>query len=164
MRRRLLANLFTTRWALRRAFSPAVLDSIEKAVASSERAHSGELRFAIEAALDVPSLLRGVGARDRAIDAFAQLRTWDTRANNGVLIYLLLAEHDIEIVADRGFEGKVSAAQWQQVCDQMELRFRNGEFEAGALQGIQMVNDLICGHFPPLADDSNELPNRPIII
>ena len=103
MPNRYLRNLFTTSWALRRAFPRQLLHDIERAVAASEQLHSGELRFAIETALDVPALLQGVTPRERAIDVFARLRTWDTAANNGVLIYLLLSEHDIEIVADRGF-------------------------------------------------------------
>ncbi len=164
MPNRYVRNLFTTHWALRRCFPPGVLHSIEQAVADSETRHSGELRFAIETALDVPSLLRGVTARDRAIDAFALLRIWDTAASNGVLIYLLLAEHDIEIVADRGFSGKVSADQWRQVCEEMREAFHRGDFEQGALRGIERTGELISLHYPPDPDDRNELPNRPALL
>ena len=164
MPNRYIRNLFTTRWALQRCFPPRVLRSIEQAVAESETRHSGELRFAIETALDVPSLLRGVTARERAIDAFALLRIWDTAASNGVLIYLLLAEHDIEIVADRGFSGKIDAGQWQQVCDEMRDAFHRGEFEQGALRGIERAGALISLHYPPDPDGINELPNRPALL
>jgi uncharacterized membrane protein len=164
MPNRYLRNLFTTRWVLRRCFPPRVLRSIEQAVAQSETRHSGELRFAIETALDVPSLLRGVTARERAIDAFALLRIWDTAASNGVLIYLLLAEHDIEIVADRGFSGKISTGQWRQVCAEMREAFRRGDFEQGALRGIERAGELISLHYPPDPGGLNELPNRPVLL
>lgn len=164
MLNRYLGNLFTTSWSLRRAFPRVLLDEIEQAVAGSELRHSGELRFAIETALDVPAMLRGIRPRDRAINVFAQLRTWDTAANNGVLIYLLLSEHDIEIVADRGYSGRVTAQQWQEVCDTMRPLFQEGDYRAGAIHGIELVTDLMSRHFPPDADDVNELPNKPVLL
>ncbi len=164
MPNRYLRNLFTTSWALRRAFPREVLREIERAVAASERLHSGELRFAIETALDVPALWRGVSPRERAVDAFARLHTWDTAANNGVLIYLLLSEHDIEIVADRGFGGKVSAQEWQDVCETMRPLFHSGQYQDGALRGIEMVTALMRRHFPPDPDDVNELSNKPVLL
>ncbi|MEZ5503373.1 MAG: TPM domain-containing protein [Halioglobus sp.] len=161
---RYLRNLFTTRRALHRAFPPALLDDIERAVAASERQHSGELRVAIETALDVPSLWRGLSARDRALAAFVQLGTWDTAANNGVLIYLLLAERDIEIVADRGFHGKVSADEWRAVCQTMETLLGGGDYRGGAMRGIELVTALVSRHYPPRTDDSNELPDQPVLL
>ena len=158
------ANLLTTRWALNRKFPPVVLDAIEQAVHISETRHAGQIRLAIETSLDVPALWRGVTARDRAIQAFSDLRIWDTEANSGVLIYLLLAEHDIEIVADRGYAGRVTQAEWQAVCRQMEADFRAERYESGAVHGIEMVTEIICRHFPPGADSINELPNRPVIV
>lgn len=164
MPNRYLSNLFTTSWALRRAFPRQLLDDIERAVEASERRHSGELRFAIETALDVPALLQGVTPRERAIEVFALLRTWDTAANNGVLIYLLLSEHDIEIVADRGFGDKVSAREWQDVCDTMRSLFHNGQYREGALRGIELVTALMSKYFPPDPDDIDELPNKPVLL
>ncbi|WP_116365101.1 TPM domain-containing protein [Parahaliea mediterranea] len=164
MQHRWLANLLTTRWSLRRHFPPAVLDAIEQAIAASEQRHSGELRFAVESAMDLASLARGHTARERAIEAFSRLHVWDTDANNGVLIYLLLAEKDIEIVADRGFNGKVSAQQWQAVCTAMEQAFAEGHYEQGTLAGIEAICVLIRAHFPPKAGDENELPNRPAVL
>ncbi|MCP5128591.1 MAG: TPM domain-containing protein [Pseudomonadales bacterium] len=161
---RYLQNLFTTSWALRRAFPQDLLDAIERAVGDSERQHSGELRFAIETALDVPALLRGSTARDRAIEAFSQLRTWDTAQNNGVLIYLLLSERDIEIVADRGFSDKVSTGEWQSVCKSMQRLFHDGRYREGALQGIEQVTTLMNLHFPPDSGDINELPDKPVLL
>ena len=161
---RYLRNLFTTSWALRRAFPREVLQEIERAVAASERQHSGELRFAIETALDVPALWRGESPRERAVEVFAQLHTWDTAANNGVLIYLLLSEHDIEIVADRGFGDKVSPQEWQEVCDTMRPLFHSGQYRDGALRGIELVTTLMSRHFPPAPDDINELPDKPVLL
>lgn len=164
MANRYLRNLLTTRWALRRAFPRDLLDEIKQAIQASERQHSGEFRFAVETALDAPTLLRGCSPRARAMEVFTQLRTWDTAANNGVLIYLLLAEHDIEIVADRGFNEKVSAQEWQEICDAMRQQFRNGHYRAGTLQGIEMVTHLVSRHFPPDPNDINELPDQPVLL
>jgi uncharacterized membrane protein len=110
--------------------------------------------------------LRGVSARQRAIALFAELGVWDTEANNGVLIYLLLADRQVEIVADRGFQACVSAAQWASICHEMEASFAGGEFEAGAQAGIERIHALLSEHFPAratdLAGNPNELPNRPV--
>lgn len=164
MKKRILANLFTTRRCLRRAFPSVVLDAIEEAIRRSELQHTGELRFAVETALDIPTLLRGVRARDRAIETFSTLRTWDTAENNGVLIYVLLAERDIEIVADRGYNDRVSQAQWQEICETMEREFHDGHFERGSVEGIESITDVIRQFFPARKDDQNELPDRPVIL
>lgn len=164
MKNRILANLLTSRRALRRAFPDTVLDTVEAAIKRSEQRHSGEIRFAVETAIDLPDLLRGTTARERAIEAFAQLHTWDTAANNGVLIYVLLSEHDIEIVADRGFTGRVSPAEWETACREMESAYRRGDFEAGSLEGVERVTELIARHFPPGEDKDNELADRPALI
>lgn len=161
---RFFSNLTTTSFALRRAFPEPTLDAIEEAIRQSERSHSGEIQFAIEAALDLPQLLRGVTAREEAIQAFADLHCWDTEENCGVLIYVLLAEHDVEIVADRGFNDRVSQAQWQGVCDEMRSAFADGRFLAGSVAGIEGVTRLIHEHFPPGNKDENERPNRPAIL
>ncbi len=164
MRRGIWVNLWTTRLALKKAFPERVLEAIERAIEESEREHGGELRFAVETALDLGAVLRGETARERAIEAFARLHTWDTAANNGVLIYLLLAEHDIEIVADRGFNGRVSQGEWEAICREMEDAYRQGDFEAGSLRGIERVSELMARHFPPGPDHQNELPNRPALL
>lgn len=164
--KRVFKHLLYPPWLARRAFPDAAMDRIEAAVTASERLHHGEIRFAVEGALDLGLLLRGISARQRAISLFAELGVWDTEANNGVLIYLLLAERDVEIVADRGFEGRVSAAQWASICREMEAKFAGGEFEAGALSGIERIHALLRAHFPASASESNgnpdELPNRPV--
>jgi uncharacterized membrane protein len=161
---RYLKHFLTTQWQLQRSFPRTTLDVIEEAVRSAEKQHSGEICFAIESRLAFKRLRAGLDARRRAYELFAHLGVWNTHANNGVLIYLLLAEHDIEIVADRGFEGNVSEAEWSEVCRVMEAELAAGRFEAGVLAGIQSVSELIARHFPPRADDRNELPDAPMII
>ena len=150
--------------SVRRLFPPATLEAIEASIRAAERLHSGEIRVAIETCLDARQLWAGTSARDRARDVFARLRVWDTALNSGVLIYLLLADHDIEIVADRGFEGRVSDEEWQEVCRCIESEFRAGQYEAGVLAGVRRVSALIARHFPPGPDDRNELPDRPVFV
>lgn len=157
-------NLTTTRLALRRAFPARVLDAIESAIRRSESRHGGEIQFAIESALEFEDLRRGVTARDQALRAFAELGTWDTERNNGVLIYVLLAEHDIEIVADRGYADRVDAAEWQGICVEMQQAFAAGRFLDGSLAAIDAVSTILEAEFPRSQDDIDERPNRPVIL
>ena len=160
---RILKHLVASSRQMRRLFPSNTLRSIEQAVKTAESRHGGEIRFAVEVALGLPALLRGQTARERAIEMFAQLRVWDTEDNNGVLIYLLLAEHDVEIVADRGFNGRVSHQEWEAVCARMESEFRLGHFKAGALAGIGGVSDLMARHYPIRTGKPNELPDHPTL-
>ena len=158
---RLLRHLFAP--SAQRLFPADSLQRIADAIAASERSHGGEICFAVEPALSWLEVLRAVSARMHAEDAFARLRVWDTVANNGVLLYLLLADHRIEIVADRGLDHVVSAEQWRGVCQLMEERLRAGEPEAAVLRGIAAVTDLLAAHYPqkPGAIDEDELSNKP---
>jgi hypothetical protein len=164
--KRLFRHLLYPGWWVARCFPDRVMDRIEAAVSASEAGHRGEIRFAVEGALDLLPLLRDVSARERALAMFAELGVWDTEANNGVLVYVLLADHDVEIIADRGFNDCVSPAQWRAICQEMEALFADGGFEAGALIGIERIHELLVRHFPRLGDaaDRNELPDRPIRI
>ena len=162
--RRLARHLFTPPWAWRRAFPQATLDAIEAAIRESETTHSGEIRFAIENSLPPVLAWRGMSGRARAIEMFSNLRVWDTEQNSGVLVYLLLADHDIEIVADRGIAARVDPAAWEAVAQAMEAAFRQGEFERGALEGIRRIGDLLAQNFPPSGDNRDELANRPVIV
>ncbi|HEY6513587.1 MAG TPA: TPM domain-containing protein, partial [Burkholderiaceae bacterium] len=131
----------------RRALGPAVVQRLQQRVAASERRHSGEIRVCVEAGLPLSYLWRGLGARDRAVTMFGKLRVWDTEFNNGVLIYLLLAEHAIEIVADRGLNAQVSSAQWSQIVATMREAFRAGRHEQGLGAAIDAVDALLRQHF-----------------
>lgn len=157
-------HLFMPPWAWRRAFPRATLNAIEAAIRQSETRHNGEIRFAIETSLAPARVWRGISGRERAIEVFSDLRVWDTEHNSGVLIYLLLADHDIEIVADRGIAARVDQSAWDAVARSMETAFRQGEFERGALAGIECVSVLLAEHFPPTDDNPNELANRPVIL
>ena len=158
---RLLRHLFAPSSA--RLFPPGALRRIADAVAAGEARHSGEVCFAVESALPLRAVLAGEQARPHAEATFARLRVWDTAANNGVLLYLLLADHRIEIVADRGLADRVSAEQWRGVCQLMEERLRAGEPEAAALEGVAAASALVERHFPRAAGDAdaNELPDLP---
>ena len=158
---RTLRHLLALPGAVARAFPRASLERIEKAIAESEQRHGGEIRFAVEAALEPLALFRGPTARQRAIEAFSELGVWDTEQNNGVLLYLLLADHDVEIVADRGFNGRVSAAEWEAVCKAMEALLREGRYDAAVLDAIERITGLAARSFPAVAGDRNELPDRP---
>ena len=161
---RTLRHLFTTDGTLKRAFADADLTAIEQATAAGERRHDGEVRFAVEAALDTPALLRGQSAHERAVEVFANLHVWDTERNNGVLIYLLLADRDVEIVADRGIHAKVGDAQWEAICRSMETAFRGGRYKDGVIAGIAAVTEQLALHFPATAAGVNELPDKPAVI
>ncbi len=161
---RILKHLCTTGLHLRARFPQVTRDAIEQEIAKSEALHNGELRFAIETALDLPPLLHGLSSRQRARDVFSQLRVWDTEMNSGVLIYLLLVDHKVEIVADRGIAAKVDQADWEMVCREMERAFRAGDFKGGAIVGVQRISALLAQHFPPETRNPNELPNKPYIL
>jgi uncharacterized membrane protein len=164
--RRWFRHLFATRTALHRAFPAESLDAIERAVDASELAHSGEIRFAVEGALEPGEIWHGKPPRARALEVFAALGVWDTAENNGVLIYVLLADHDVEIVADRGFNERVTREEWSAVCERMEREFRAGRFREGAVAGVEDVGRIIARHFPqrPGQRDEDELPNRPALL
>ena len=162
-----ISRIFKHRWFdetdTRRALPSDALARIEARVAASEQHHSGEIRVSVEAGLPLSYLLKKLSARDRAIMLFGKLRVWDTEQNNGVLIYLMLAEHAIEVVADRGLNQHVSPAQWQALITPMRAAFAQGRFEAGLLQAIDAIDGLLIRHFAlaPGQTNPDELPNRP---
>jgi uncharacterized membrane protein len=137
---------------------------IETAIRDAERAHAGQIRFAVESALPTSALWRRQSARARALEVFSALRVWDTEHNNGVLIYLLLADRDVEIVADRGIHSKVGAAEWERICRAMEQDFRAGRFEQGVVNGVLAVGTHLTRYFPGDDKDRNELPDKPVIL
>jgi len=162
--KRIIRHLFVTRWHVNRAFPPHTLQAITAAVEESHRAHIGQVRFAVEGALHIAALLEGMSARERAIDVFSELRVWDTEQNNGVLIYLLLADHDVEIIADRGVHARVQAGEWESICRNMEADFRVGRYEAGVLRGIGQVTALLRQHFPSQQERLDELSSKPAML
>jgi uncharacterized membrane protein len=165
-----LKRIFKHRWRdesdVRRAVPPDLLERLTRRVAASEKRHSGEIRIYVEAGLPTSYLWRGASPRERAVALFGKLGVWDTEANNGVLIYLLLAEHAIEIVADRGIARHVAPEEWQRVVAHMRELFRASRFEDGLTQALEEVSAMLVRHFPLSgheADDTNELPDRPVL-
>lgn len=162
---RLGRHLVTGHLQARRDFPQATLARVEAAIKSCESRHAGEIRFVIEAALHPAQVWRGLSARQRAVDVFSLLRVWDTEHNNGVLIYVLLADRAVEIVADRGAAGdRVPPAEWQAVCRLMESHFREGRFERGAVDGVEGVAAVLARHPPGPRGAGNELPDAPVML
>ena len=147
----------------KRAFPPAAFDRIERAIAEAEARHAGQIVFVIEPALPVGRVLARLAPRDRALEVFGLMRVWATEHNNGVLVYLLLADRDVEIVADRGIHRHVGEAAWQAICRDMEAAFAAGDYEAGVLRGIAAISAELARAFPK-GEGGDELPNRPVVI
>ncbi|MDD2721688.1 MAG: TPM domain-containing protein [Gallionella sp.] len=162
--KRVIRHLSSGQATVRRVFPASAMGTIEAATGVAEARHDGQIRFAVEAALELSPLLSGQTARQRAIEVFAQLRVWDTEHNNGVLIYLLLADRKVEIVADRGIHARLGQSVWERICRNMEAEFRAGRFESGVLAGIQEVGDHLSLHFPARVGKPNEMPDAPVIL
>ena len=162
--KRIAKHLLVTHWQVNWAFPRHTLTAIEQAIKASETAHVGEIRFAVEGALDGTPLFKGQSARERAIDVFSQLRVWDTEHNNGLLIYLLLADRAVEIVADRGIHAKAGPQAWERICRTMETAFQQANYEGGVVSGIQAVTQHLVEHFPAYGDGQNELPDQPVVL
>ena len=160
--RRILRHWTTTRRHVRKAFPSSTLRAIECAIKSAEATHSGELRFVAESALDGLPLLQGQTARERAVEVFSQLRVWDTERNCGVLVYLLLADRRLEIVADRGIHACVGPDGWEALSRRMESAFAAGDFERGAIECIATVARHLARHAP--AFGPNELQDAPALL
>ena len=161
-------HLSATHWRTRLSFPKPTLDAIEAAVARAERAHTGQIRFVIETALSPAQLLAGLSTRSRALQVFANLGVWDTAHNNGVLIYVLLADRSVEVVADRGISSRVTAAEWRAICAAMEVQFRSGHYREGSVAGVDAAAELLARHFAAPAGREravdNELPDRPALL
>jgi uncharacterized membrane protein len=164
MIRRWLSHLGTTHFTLRRCFPPAVLAAIDAAITASEQQHQAEIRFAVETALPVSHLWRGVSCRERAQEIWSLLGMADTAARNGILVYVLLAERDIEIIADRGFSDRLAETVWAEICSEISAAFRNGDYGPGSVQAIGRLNELAVANFPARSGDRNELPNQPFVL
>jgi uncharacterized membrane protein len=163
---RLIRHVAPAHWRARMQFPETALDAIEEAIGRAEKGHSGEIRFAIETSLTPWHIFGDVSPRTRALEVFAHLRVWDTESNNGVLIYVQLADRSVEIVADRGLSGRVTQAEWESVCRMMEEHFRAGRFKAGSIAGVDAIASLLARHYPGQSQPSagNQLPDRPTLL
>jgi uncharacterized membrane protein len=161
---RILSHLLLPRSALGRRFPSHALTAITEAIEASEKLHCAEIRVAIEAALDLRALWRLRSVRERALEVFAELGVGGTRERNGLLIYVLLAERDAEIVADSGFGGRVEESEWQRVCTVIEREFAAGRWRDGVLRGIEAASVLLAREFPATGAHPNERQNRPAVL
>lgn len=162
---RLVSNVFGEWFTMRRRFPVSVLDDMTAAIAKGELAHLGEVRFAVESRLSPWLVLEGLDPSARARQVFAQLNVWDTEQNTGVLFYVLMAEHRIEIVADRGIADRVGQSEWDGICARMRQRYAAGQWRDGSLEGIVAAHALLTLHFPSDGvDNPDELPDRPVLL
>lgn len=157
---RLLHHLLWTPGRLGRSFTPATRRAITQAIQAAEQVHDGQIRFAVEGALPPARLLRGCSPRERAVEVFSQLRVWDTERNTGVLIYVLLADHAVELVADRGIHAHADAATWGDICRRVEAAFGRNDYRAGAVLAIDAVAETLGRHFPHRPPAGNELSDE----
>jgi len=162
-----IARLVRHRWQddSHRAIPRELVERLTQRVSASEKRHNGEIRIYVEAGLPTSYVMRDATARERAVAMFGKLRVWDTQHDNGVLIYLLLAERAIEIVADRGLTGRVPEAEWRRIVDAMRDAFRGRRYEEGLNQAVDQVTMLLVQHFPlaPGEQRMNELPDEPAL-
>ncbi len=164
MLRRLALNLFAGWFRLSRWFPTPALQRIRQAIGLGEQGHAGEICFAVEARYPFWAVLKGMEPRDRAHQVFALLRVWDTQDNSGVLVYLQLAERRVELVADRGIAARVSATDWQALCDRFAEDIGHGQAEDAVLACIARINALLTAHFPAGPDNPRELPDEPVVL
>ena len=162
--KRVIHHLMSPPWTVKRALGADALRELQEAIRASETTHRGELRLAVEAALDLGPVWRGQTAHERALEIFSDLRIWDTAENNGVLIYLLLADHQVEIIADRGLHAHDDPDTWSAICRTMEAAFRRHDFKGGLREGLQAISALLARAYPAQGRNPNELPDAPVII
>jgi len=159
-----LRHLFALRTGTRRRFAADSLQAIDAAIGAAESRTSGEIRFVVETALELPDLRAGTTPRERALQVFSDLHLWNTELRNGVLIYVLMADRDVEIVADRGAARVITQEDWEGVCRAVEAQFRAGHFAAGAVGAVEAVGRLLERHFPAQGRNADELPNQPVLL
>jgi uncharacterized membrane protein len=147
-----------------RAFSPATLDAIQHEIAAQEKLHRGEVCMVVEAELTSAQLWDDLAPRDRAREIFAERGVWNTEENNGVLLYVLLADRSVEIVADRGIDARVQKEAWHAICRAIEQQFAAARYQQGAIEGVRAISELLARHFPATGKERNELPDRPVIL
>jgi uncharacterized membrane protein len=162
--KRLWRHLTTGKASGRRAFPGDVLADIQKTIAEGEQLHRAEVRIVIEPAMPLDDVLDGIHPRSRARTLFSDYRIWDTEENCGVLIYLNLADHQVEIVADRGVGRLVQAAEWQAVCDTLTSQLGQGAFRDSTVAAITQLNELLAQKLPATGDRVNQLSDKPIIL
>lgn len=161
---RLLKHLLHTPLATRRAFPAAVQEAIRATVAEGELTHRGEIRFVVEGDWPLGDVLAGKTVRERALEVFGLTRVWDTEENTGVLVYVLLCEQQVEILADRGVHALAGEGAWDEICTVLAGAFRGGRYQEGSQQAVRGINALLQRHFPARGENRNELPDMPVVL
>lgn len=161
---RLFKHLLHTPIATRRAFPPAVQEAIRAAIHDGEQRHRGEIRFVVEGDWPLTDILSRKTVRERALEVFGLTRVWDTADNTGILVYVLLCEHKVEILADRGINQALGPQVWYALCDAMTHAYAAGRFEQGSVDLIRQMHTLLTTHFPSDGRNPNELPDLPVIL
>jgi len=161
---RFLRHVVSGSWSINHAFPAHAMQGITREIRATEATHQGQIVFAVQACLDPWEIARGKSGRERALEVFSELRIWDTEHNNGVLVFLLLADHDVEIVADRGIHVRCGAKVWEEICRKMEAEFRAGRFEEGVELGVHAIGEHLARHYPGDDTNPNELPDRPVVL
>lgn len=162
--KRLFKHLFTTTAAGRRVFPEDALKAIEETIAEGETRHRAEVHMIVEPALDAQAVLNGMSSRERARELFSDYRVWDTEENCGVLVYINLADHKVEIVADRGVGREIPAGEWEVICRTMTQGFARGEYRESVIGALRRLNSLLEQHYPDDGSAHNQLPNRPVML
>lgn len=162
--KRALRHLFTTNRAGKKAFPEATLQAIQEVITEGEKLHRAEVQLIVEPSLPLSEIWEGTSSRERAIDLFSLHRIWDTEENSGILIYIDLADHQVEIVADRGIDHITSSDEWASVCSTMTSGFAQGNYHDSAIAALKLLNDILHDHLPDTENLPNQLPNRPIIL
>jgi uncharacterized membrane protein len=162
--KRFFRHVWMSPLIMRRCFPHSTLDAIEAAVRQGESLHRGQVRFAVEAELDTVQLWRDVRSRERALEVFSWLGVWDTEENNGVLVYVLLADHKVEIVADRGIHRHVGEERWRAICREIEHHYKRGDFASGSVMAIDKISTELAHYFPSRGEQRNEQPDRPVVL
>ncbi len=162
---RLYRHVLATQRGAHRLFSEQIMRRLQEVVAAGEATHRGEVRLIVESALPLRKVRRGMSTRQRALDLFGTFRVWDTEENNGVLLYINIADRKLEVIADRAAAQAVAGAHWQAVCDLALRSFRAGDFERGVTEALQAIHESLAGAFPTHGTPrANELPDAPVLL
>jgi uncharacterized membrane protein len=161
---RIWRHLLTTRRSARRAFPASTLKAIQQKIADGEVTHRAEVKMIVEGSLSLPAVLNGVTSRNRAHELFSHYRIWDTEENVGVLLYVNLADHKVEIIVDRAIGRATKPTDWQAVCKTMTKEFANGAFHDSTLAALEQMNGLLTQHFPDEGRKKNELSDKPLVL
>jgi uncharacterized membrane protein len=161
---RLYRHLRTTTAAGKRVFPEQTLKAIEETITEGETRHRAEVHMIVEPALDLQAVLSGMSSRDRATELFSDYCVWDTEENCGVLVYINLADHQVEIVPDRGVGREIPAGEWETVCQMMTQGFARGEYHQSVISALRYLNDLMEQHYPDDGTNQNQLSNKPVML